>query len=396
MKKAVIIGPAYPLRGGLATFNHRFAEELTLNHIHPVIYTFNLQYPSFLFPGKSQLDTDQTDHGLDIRPRINSLNPFNWVKVAREIAGLKPDLIICHYWIPFFGPSLGTILRLIKKKCKTKIVALVDNLIPHEKRLGDKLLTRYFMEPIEYFLVMSDKVKKDIDVLGLNKPIIKLTHPVYDNYGTGVPRSEGLRFLGLPSDSTYLLFFGFVRKYKGLDLLIQAMADPLLRQAKIKLIVAGDFYEKENKYRELIERHAISEKVIVHPSYVPDKDVKYYFGACDLVVLPYRTASQSGISQIALHFAKPVLITDVGGLPEIVDDGINGFIARPEPDQIAAGIVRFLEEKNKSVIHGNILKCHDQFSWSDFTRSFLRQLEFSLPPRMKKIQPASLTQNMHY
>ena len=375
MKKVVIIGPAYPLRGGLATFNQRFAKELKLYQIDPIIYTFTLQYPSFFFPGKTQIDTDQPRNGVDIHAEINSINPLNWIKVAKEIASLQPDYIICRYWIPFFGPSLGSILRLIKKNCDAKIVALVDNLIPHERRFGDQLLTKYFVAPIDYFLVMSEKVKRDIEAFNIDKPIIRLMHPIFDNYGPKVSRADALEHLGLPEDMTYVLFFGFVRKYKGLDLLLNAMTNPILKNSNIKLIVAGEFYEKEGKYRNMIKLQKLSDKVIMYPDYVPNKEVKYYFSASDLVVLPYRSASQSGISQIAFHYAKPILITDVGGLPEIVDDGHNGFIVEARPDSIAAGMKQFLDRKDKCNLSKYILENNEKFSWSRFTQDLLSQLE---------------------
>jgi glycosyltransferase involved in cell wall biosynthesis len=381
MKKVVIIGPAYPLRGGLATFNQRLAEELERHHFPTIIYTFKLQYPPFLFPGKTQLDTDQNTNGLDIRSCIHSMNPLNWIKVAKEIAELQPDLVICRYWIPFFGPCLGSILRLIKRHSRARIVALVDNLIPHERRLGDNISTRYFLTPVDDFLVMSHKVKKDIEALGLNKPVIKLSHPIYDNYGPGVSKPDALKFLGLPADASYILFFGFIRRYKGLDLLVKAMADPLLKNSKVRLIVAGEFYEKEEIYRKLIERQAITDQVLIFPDYVSNHDVKYYFSACDLVVLPYRSASQSGISQIAFHYGKPVLATGVGGLPEMVRDGVNGFITDPGSTEIAQSIRRFLDSPHRDTICENILRDQHKFSWSGFTLDFLLQLGMHRIPK---------------
>jgi glycosyltransferase involved in cell wall biosynthesis len=374
MKKAIIIGPAYPYRGGLAAFNQRFARELDLNGFHTIIYTFKLQYPSIFFPGKTQVDTEQDCQGLDIRPRINSINPLNWIQVGNEIVKLDPDIVICRYWIPFFGPSLGTILRFVKRQCSAEIIALVDNFIPHEKRLGDWTFTNYFLGPIDSFLVMSDKVRNDLRRAGQRKPVIKLPHPVYDNYGARVDRAKALRQLGLPMDKTYLLFFGFVRKYKGLDLLIKAMADPILKKTGVTLIIAGEFYEKEEKFRSLIQKENVSEQVILYPQYIPDTRVKYFFSASDLVVLPYRSASQSGISQIAFNFWKPVLITDVGGLAEIVEEGLNGFVTLPEPEHIAQGIRRFLEVREKVDFTSNIRQRNDLFSWDAFTTNLLLQL----------------------
>jgi glycosyltransferase involved in cell wall biosynthesis len=230
------------------------------------------------------------------------------------------------------------------------------------------------MQPVDQFLVMSDKVKKDIQTLGSDKPIIKLTHPAYDNYGTEVSKEEAINHLGLSPKMTYLLFFGFVRKYKGLDLLINALADPLLENRAISLIIAGEFYDREQKYRRLIASKNLSKRVILHPNYIPNHDVKYYFSASDLVVLPYRSASQSGICQIASHFTRPVLISNVGGLPEIIEDGVNGFISSPEPALLAKGIQRFFDLQDKKELNQNIRVANESFSWSSFTSSFLRQI----------------------
>ncbi|MBK8501185.1 MAG: glycosyltransferase [Saprospiraceae bacterium] len=377
MKTAVIIGPAYPLRGGLATFNHRFAEELNNSDLHTIIYTFKLQYPSFLFPGTSQLDFEQNYNDLEIRPRINSLDPFNWRKVAGEIVALNPDIVICRYWLPLLAPCLGSILKLVKKKCNAKIIGLVDNLIPHEHRPGDKVLTTYFMSSIDYFVVLSEKVRQDIASFKVNKPIIKLPHPVYDSYGESVSKEESRDRLGLEHQSTYLLFFGFVRPYKGLDLLLKALADPVLTDSSVNLIIAGEFYEKIDRYKQLIESLKIGQRIRLCPGYVPNQEVKYYFSACDLVALPYRSATQSGIAPIAFNFGKPVLTTNVGGLPETVREGINGFVSDPRPESIAQGVKRFLDSHQRNLFSKNILSSNHLYSWSAFTRVFLSQLDGS-------------------
>ncbi len=370
LKKVVIIGPAYPYKGGLAAFNQRLAEELEWKGIHTIIFTFSLQYPGVFYPGKTQFSPDvSSNSSLDIRPRINSINPFNWIKVAREIAELEPDVVICRYWMPYFALSLGSMLRIIKRNCSTQIVGLVDNLIPHERRLGDSLLTTYFMEAVDTFIVLSTKVHKDIESLKLNKPILKLHHPIYDQYGSQVSRKKALDYLQLQNGVTYLLFFGFVRKYKGLDMLLKALADPILRKANVKLIIAGEFYERKKKYLNLIRRLDIEDLVIIYPYYIPDRKVRYFFSASDLVVLPYRSATQSGIAQIALNFVRPVLISDVGGLTETVEDGCNGFISTPNSKGLARGISRFLNFKDKSHIQECIFDNQEQFSWNIFTRN---------------------------
>lgn len=380
MKTAVIIGPAYPLRGGLAAFNHRFAQELAANDLETIIYTFKLQYPSFLFPGTSQEDYDQPFSDLEIRPVINSLDPLNWRRVAREIAALKPDLVICRYWLPFLAPCLGSILKLIRKRCSVRTIGLIDNLIPHEQRPGDKMLTTYFLSSVDYFLTLSENVRQDIIKLKLNKPIIKLYHPVSDHYGQTVSEDESRERLGLDNLDTYLLFFGFVRPYKGLDLLLKAMADPVLKEAKVGLIIAGEFYEKIDHYQRLIEFLDLKKRIRLSVGYVPNDEVRYYFGACDLVTLPYRSATQSGIAPIAFSFGKPVLTTNVGGLPETVQDGITGFISDPDPESIARGVKNFLDSNNRNLFSRNIRIANQQMSWRLFVKEFLRHVDIGANP----------------
>ncbi|HJW29277.1 MAG TPA: glycosyltransferase, partial [Saprospiraceae bacterium] len=250
MSKIAIIGPAHPLRGGgLTTFNHRLAKEFLNQGNSCVIYSFSLQYPSFLFPGTSQFTDDPAPSGLTIRPVINSVNPFNWVKIGRMIRDEKPDLIIVRFWIPFMGPALGTILRRVRKNRYSRIICIADNVKPHEVRIGDRLLTRYFIKPCQAFITMSENVMKDLRYFEKDKPAILLPHPIYDNFGATIPKQEARQQLGIPSDEKVILFFGFIRKYKGLDLLLEAMSDERIRRAGIKLLIAGEFYADEQWYQ---------------------------------------------------------------------------------------------------------------------------------------------------
>lgn len=252
--KIIILGSAYPLRGGLATYNERLAKAFQDEGHDVTIYNFSLQYPSILFPGKSQYSTEGAPNDLKIITKVNSINPLNWIAVGNEIKNLKPDLFIVKYWLPFMGPCYGTILRRAKKNKHTKVISILDNIIPHEKRIGDNAFTNYFIKPVDGFVSMSDNVKEDLKQFDITKPSVLQPHPLYDNFGESVSRDEALKELNLSPDFRYLLFFGFIRKYKGLDILLDAMADEKIKALPIKLLVAGEFYEDEKPYLEQIEK----------------------------------------------------------------------------------------------------------------------------------------------
>lgn len=343
MSSVIIIGPAYPLRGGLASFNERLAREFQYQHDNVTIYTFSLQYPSFLFPGTSQYSTEPAPADLNIKVCINSVNPLNWIKIGNELKKLKPDIIIVRYWLPFMGPCFGTILRIVKKNRHTKIICIADNILPHEKRAGDKPFTSYFIKPVDAFITMSKKVMSDLKLF-TQKPALKLVHPLYDNFGDKINKDEARKHLGLNINDRIILFFGFIREYKGLDILLEAMA--LLKQSGIsdqqtaipKLLVAGEFYNDRKLYDDIIERNNLHSLVILRTNFIADSEVKYYLSAADFVIQPYRNATQSGVTPLAYHFEKPMLVTNVGGLPDLVPDEKVGLIAEPNAESIAAKI----------------------------------------------------------
>lgn len=365
-KKIVIIGPAHPLRGGLAAFNERLARELTAQGNEVSIHTFSFQYPGFLFPGKTQYAEGPAPEGLHIKRTVHSLNPLNWRKTGKAIAKAKPDVVIIAYWLPFMAPSLGSIARFIGKNNFTKIIGLVHNLFPHEKRAGDALLTGYFVKQCHAFITLSREVEADIRQL-TNKPVVYAPHPVYDSFGDAVPALTAQQHLGWDTNKKYLLFFGFIRAYKGLDLLLEALADERLKAINnLALVVAGEFYEDEKKYTDLIAQRGLQDRVKIYSDFIPNDEVKYYFSAANLVVQPYRTATQSGISQMAYHFEKPMLVTAVGGLPEIVPDGKAGYVVEPRPEAIADGILRFLAQP-EGIFNTFIKEQKELYSWSHFT-----------------------------
>lgn len=367
MGKILILSPAHPLRGGIANFSERLAQELQEEGDEVVIYSFSLQYPGFLFPGTTQYSTDPPPANIKIETVVNSIHPFNWLKIGQRIKQLRPDLIIVRYWLPFMGPCLGTILRLAKGNGHTKVVAITDNVIPHEKRPGDRLFTSYFLKAVDACVVMSAAVKDDIRKFNTTKPVSLLPHPIYDNYGVAVERATGLEKLDLSPKYQYLLFFGFIRKYKGLDLLLEAMALPAVKQLGIKLIVAGEYYAEASIYEEIITRNQLEEDVILRTQFITNEEVKYYFAAASLVVQPYRSATQSGISQIAYHFEKPMVVTRVGGLPEIVRDGKEGYIVEVSPPAIANAIADFFTHQRAPLFAPYLAKAKERFSWKNMT-----------------------------
>jgi len=362
-----IIGSAHPLRGGgIATFNERLAGALQEQGHQVTIYSFSLQYPSFLFPGKNQFTDEPPPAGLLIRSAINSIHPLNWLKTGNRIKKERPDLVLVRYWIPFMGPALGTILRKIRKNGHTRIIAVLDNVIPHEKRPGDIPFTRYFLKPVDAFVSMSQEVLKDLRRFDTRKPAVFSPHPLYDNYGEALPKTEARIKLGLPADGKYLLFFGFIRKYKGLDLLLEAMAQPEVAAMNVQLIVAGEYYGDKEEYEMLIDKLQLRDRLHLFTDFIPNEAVRDYFSAADCVVQPYRTATQSGISQVAYHFEKPMIVTEVGGLPEIVPDNQVGFVTPVAPEAIAGAIARFYREEKESVFAENLKKEKAKYSWSHF------------------------------
>ncbi|MDR0368335.1 MAG: glycosyltransferase, partial [Bacteroidales bacterium] len=301
--------------------------------------------PSIFFPGKTQYSEEEKPKDLEIEVLVNSINPFNWIKVGRRIAKEKPDILIFRYWTPFMSPCFGTIARIVKKNRHTQIISIVDNMIPHERHFYDAWLTKYFVKPVDAYLAMSKSVYNDIDLFDPKKPKKLTVHPLYDNFGKPLSREEALTKLNLPQENMYFLFFGFIRAYKGLDLLLEAFADKRLRQFSVKLIVAGEFYEDEKPYLRIIEKNALQDDVILHTVFIPNEEVKNYFCAADLIVQPYRNATQSGVTQIGYHFEKPMLVTDVGGLAETIPNGKVGYVVEPTGKDIADALVDFLEQK---------------------------------------------------
>lgn len=364
--KIIILGSAHPLRGGgIATFNERMATVLQEQGHEVIIYSFSLQYPSFLFPGNSQFTDEPAPANLKIISSINSINPLNWWLQGQRIKKERADLIIVRFWLPFMGPCLGSILRIVRGNRFTKIISITDNVIPHEKRFGDKAFTQYFLKPIDAFVTMSRDVLTDLKTF-TNKPSVYSPHPLYDNYGPPISRADALHKLQLDPTKKYLLFFGFIRKYKGLDWLLEAISDPRIKAMDLQLIIAGEYYADKEFYEELISKFEIEKQVKLFTNFIPNDEVRTYFCAADLVVQPYKTATQSGITQIAYHFDKPMVVTNVGGLAENVPDGKVGFVAEPNANAIADAIVSFFSPNSIPYLAQNIVEEKKQYSWLHF------------------------------
>ena len=361
--KIILVGPAHPIKGGIASFNESLCRALNAQGHDAQIISFSMQYPGFLFPGETQYHSGPGPVDLKITTLINSVNPLSWNQVNALVENQKPDLVVVRYWIPFMAPCLASIARAARKHAK--VIAIADNVIPHEKRLGDKILTGYFVKNVDGFIVMSKSVVDDLKDF-TNRPSVFLPHPIYDVYGDKVPKLEAQEKLGIKLEAKHILFFGFIRKYKGLDLLLRAMGDARVQDLGVKLIVAGEFYEDQQYYMDLIDEHGIKDMVIIKTGFIPEEDVKYYFCASDMVVQPYRSATQSGITQIAYNFERPMLVTNIGGLPEIVSDGKVGYVVEPTPVSISDAIVKFYEGKMEGAFTKAAGVEKQRFSWKSF------------------------------
>jgi len=362
-QKVVLVGSAYPLRGGLATYNERLIREYRTRGDDAFIYTFSLQYPGFLFPGKTQYSSGPAPENVPIKICVNSINPLNWIKIGYSLRKQSPDLVIMKFWMPFMAPCLGTIARIIRGNRHSKIISIIDNILPHEKRPGDRLFAKYWVNSCDGFIAMSNSVLDDLKTFTTTKPALFSPHPLYDTFGKPISKDEAKQKLKLDKNTGYVLFFGFIRDYKGLDLAIKAFSDERLRNRNLKLLVAGEFYTDPKPYYDLIENNHLRDVVIMSSDFIPDPEVVNYFCAADLVVQPYKNATQSGVTQIAYHFDKPMIVSDVGGLSELVPDGVVGYVVQPEPSEIASAVIRFYDENKEKEFSENASREKEKYSW---------------------------------
>ena len=360
--KITIVGPAHPYRGGLASILDILARTFQRRGAEVRIRTFTLQYPSLLFPGESQTVDTPAPADLHITRCVNTVNPLNWLRIGRAIGRDRPDFVLMKYWTPFMAPCFGTIARLARRNGHTKVLCQIDNVEPHEHHLVDRPFNRYFLSSIDGFIYMSEQVHEELKAY-TSAPALFSPHPLFENFGAAVARDEACRRLGLDPAQRYALFFGLIRDYKGLDILLDAWAR--FRRPGHRLIVAGEFYASRERYVRQIEELHLGEEVILHDFFVPDADVKYYFSAADVLVQPYKTATQSGVTQIAYQFCVPMVVTKVGGLAEIVPDGRVGYVCEPTPEGVAGAIERMYEGDTLQRFRENCVEERRRFSWEE-------------------------------
>ncbi len=371
--KIAMIGPGYPYRGGLAQFNHTLYQHLSQKH-EVTFYTFTRQYPELFFPGKTQLDTSQSPPPVPTIRVLDSINPLTYWTTFRRIQQYKPDVLLFRYWMPFFAPAFGSIAMLNRYFLGAKTVFICDNIIPHEPRPGDRLLTHFAFRFVDGFVVMSAQVEQELQQFRPKAPYVRLFHPIFQHFPPPVSRKEALAYLNLPDKPT-LLFFGFIRHYKGLDILLKALPQ-VLKAVDCQLVVAGEFYEDPAPFKKLVRQLGIEAQVTFFDDYIPNERVPYFFSAADVVVLPYRSATQSGIVPVCYHYEKPVIATTVGGLPEVVTPGQTGMLVPPEdPAALAAAIVEFFTQNAAATYRQHIQQIKPQFSWEYFTRQLVQFIE---------------------
>ena len=366
----IYIGPLFPYRGGITVTGERFVYELQKQGVNVEGWTFKLLYPQFLFPGKTQFRENPPLYPIQVRRKVHTMNPFNWLSVGRQINTLGPDIVIFRYWIPQLAPSYGSIARLLKKQIVK--IGFVDNPFPHEPSFMDRSLNKYFISAMDGFLTMSKASASKLKRL-TSKPIKYAVHPILDIYPPAISQEEARKILNLPHDKPIILCFGAVRPYKGLDLLIKAAATSPLNQLDIVFLIAGEFYfNSELEYRQMIDQLDLKDKFIIHNYFIPDDKVHLFFCAADLVVQPYKSATQSGVTQVAYHYEKPMVVTNVGGLPEQVPNGVSGMVVEPDPKQIAKAIHNFFtdQELTRRLKEG-VKKEKERFSWKALVDAFL-------------------------
>jgi len=365
--KITVLGPAHPYRGGLASIMETMARIFMRRGDNVGVVTFTRQYPGLLFPGKSQTVDTPPPADLRIERRVDTMNPLNWLSVGRRLRRERPDFILMKYWTPFMAPCFGTIARLARGNGHTKVLCQIDNVEPHESHIVDRPFNRWYLRAVDGFVYMSEQVHRELAAY-TDAPAIFSPHPMFENFGGKVGRGEACAALGLDPECRYVLFFGLIRDYKGLDMLLEAWA-MLRRSGRLerdrRLVVAGEFYTDREPYIRQMERLGIGGEVVLRDSFVPDSEVGYFFSAADAVVLPYRTATQSGVTQIAYRFDVPMVVTDVGGLPEIVPDGRAGIVCRPDPESIADAVARICDAEVLGALRRSILVEKRRFSWDE-------------------------------
>ncbi|MBI3239437.1 MAG: glycosyltransferase [Flavobacteriia bacterium] len=366
--KITFLSTLYPYRGGIAQFNANLYRELEKQEHTLQAVTFTRQYPNFLFPGETQLVTEKdTVDPIPTKRWLDSINPFTYWSTARKIRQFEPELLITKYWMTFFGPSLGTVAKRMRKS--TTRISILDNVIPHEHRFFDKPFNRFFLKHNDGFVVMSDSVLKDLLSLKPDAKYLRIDHPLYDHFGKQLDRAEACAKLGIDPSKKIILFFGFIRDYKGLDILLDATAS---LSDDYCVVVAGEVYGSFEKYEQQIIKLGIQNKLKLFNHYIGDQEVPLYFSAADVCVLPYKSATQSGITSIAMHFNLPIIATDTGGLKELVQHEKTGLIVdQPDAVLLSESIKRYFDEGMKQAFAQNLEVEKAKHSWANFAAKLI-------------------------
>ncbi len=371
MAKLCIVGPCHPYRGGIAHHTTLLARALSETHdVHVV--NFSRMYPDVLFPGKTQYDESERPLGLDAERLLDSISPLSWRQSARYIRELQPERVLFQWWHPFFAPSYRSVSTLLHRTHpEIRQVYICHNVVPHEGSVVNKTLTRIGLGAADAFLLHSQAERPELEPLAAGRPIAVHPHPVYDQFKDDDLNPERAREqLGVSGD--VLLFFGYVRAYKGLMTALEALP-AVLKQRPVTLLVAGEFYDEKQDYTDKVQALGLQDHVRFFDEYIPNEKVAQFFAAADLVVQPYVTATQSGISQLAFGFGKPIVATNVGGIPEAIADGKTGLLVPPEqPQQLAAAILRFFDEQLAQPMHDNIIAERERFSWPSLANQLLQ------------------------
>ncbi|MBQ4540668.1 MAG: glycosyltransferase family 4 protein [Alistipes sp.] len=373
--KIVLLGPAHPYRGGLASIMQTMAREYQRRGHEVRIYTFTVQYPELLFPGKTQFVDTPAPEDLNIERVMSTVNPINWIRLGRRLKRECPDIVLMKYWTPFMAPCFGTVARIARQNGRTKFICQIDNVEPHEHHITDRPFNSYYLAAVDGFVYMSEQVHGELKAY-TQAPAIFSPHPMFENFGKAVERAAACEKIGLDPNDKYTLFFGLIRDYKGLDLLLEAWARWMPNGRK--LLVAGEFYASREKYIEMIDRLGLRDRVVLHDRFIPDEDVRYYFSAADCLVLPYRTATQSGVTQIAYNFSLPMIVTRVGGLPEIVPDGRVGLVCEPTAADIERALRTIYEDDRLSAFRANFAEERKRFSWERMCDKLLEVYRMTL------------------
>jgi len=378
-RKIGILGPYPPFRGGIAHFTEQFHLNLDAHVSHsetiqggiPIEVfgvSFKRQYPSILFPGKSQY-SGVGNTQINAVPLLDSINPFSWTRTAEAFIDEGVDEVVFMYWMPFFAPAYLRVGQLLQR-AGIRVTALVHNASPHERQPFGSALTRTFLSRCDRIIALSGTVKRDIVSIGVSTNVEVSMHPVYNQFGNAIEPKLARKQLGLSEDGPVMLFFGLVRRYKGLDILLKALPKTT---SKATLLVAGEWYEDHSELKRLIELGNLSDRVVCHSKYIPDEEVHSYFSAADVLIQPYRTATQSGVVQTAFHFGLPSIVSGVGGLPEMIEHETNGLVVAPEdPDALANAIDEFYRDSRKERLTEGAKESRAQYSWEAFVTQFLR------------------------